>query len=73
MPYQSHSSLLSDQYQCGVKLNTGGLHIKFSAFDHRVVRVIKLLYEDRIVALDRKLEVARNVLESFQSNVTAAL
>jgi hypothetical protein len=38
----------------------------FSVSDHRAVRAIKLLYENCTVALDRKLEVARTIMHSFQ-------
>jgi NUMOD3 motif len=37
----------------------------FSVSDHRAVRAIKLLYENCTVALDRKLEVARRIMDSF--------
>lgn len=38
----------------------------FSVSDHRAVRAIKLLYENCTVALDRKLEIARIIMHSFQ-------
>jgi hypothetical protein len=39
---------------------------QFSISDHRAVRAIKLLYENCSVALDRKLKVAKTILDSFQ-------
>jgi NUMOD3 motif-containing protein len=38
---------------------------QISVSDHRAVRAIKLLYEDCAVALDRKLKVAKKILETF--------
>jgi hypothetical protein len=38
---------------------------QFSVSDHRAVRTIKLLYENCTVALDRKLEVAKKIMNSF--------
>lgn len=39
---------------------------QFSVSDHRAVRAIKLLYENCSVALDRKLEIAKRIMKSFQ-------
>jgi hypothetical protein len=38
----------------------------FSVSDHRAVRVIRLLYKDCTVALDRKLVKAENIINSFE-------
>jgi hypothetical protein len=43
----------------------------FSVSDHRAVRVIKLLYENCTVALDRKLEIAKAIMNSFQVRGTS--
>ncbi|HKG87729.1 MAG TPA: hypothetical protein VKA95_05335 [Nitrososphaeraceae archaeon] len=38
----------------------------FSVSDHRAVRAIKLLYKECTVALDRKLAIAENIMNSFE-------
>jgi hypothetical protein len=38
----------------------------FSVSDHRSLRAIKLLYADCTVALDRKLAIAKEIMESFE-------
>lgn len=43
----------------------------FSVSDHRAVRAIKLLYEDCAVALERKLEVAKRIMDSFRVQGTS--
>jgi hypothetical protein len=42
----------------------------FSVSDHRAVRAIKLLYENCTVALDRKLEIAKRIMNSFRVHST---
>lgn len=43
----------------------------FSVSDHRAVRVIKLLYDNCTVALDRKLEIPKRIMNSFQVRGTS--
>jgi hypothetical protein len=38
----------------------------FTVYDHRAVRAINLLYEDCTIALDRKLTIAKKIIDSFE-------
>jgi hypothetical protein len=67
--YVCHQFKAYLEHQIGMPMpgiNSNKNSYLFHVSDHRAVRAIKLLYENCGVALDRKLEDAKRIMNSFQ-------